>query len=174
MSNKVDQARHDAAVLPRIRDLKADGLSLRQIADQLQADGFPTPGRRGQWSYVAVQRILERAGKSPDPEGEVSAKLPPPVTITVTGPVTTNAPMAQTGGEVTIKVSGTVNTNGAPSSPSPETEPTPEHSRGSLIELVRPETLYALPPYPVRGGQVQYPALDPLLVSNLLFLRGRV
>ena len=67
MSTKLDQAAHDAAVLPRIRDLVADHQSLRQIADQLEADGFPSPSGQSQWSYVAVKRILDRAG-TPAPE----------------------------------------------------------------------------------------------------------
>ena len=65
--SKPAQARHDAATLPRIRDLEADGLSLRQIADQLQQDGIPSPGGVGKWSHIAVKRILERAEQTPAP-----------------------------------------------------------------------------------------------------------
>ena len=65
MGHTTTQARHDAAVLPGIRDLEAAGLSLREIADQLQADGFPSPRRGSQWSHIAVIRILERADKTP-------------------------------------------------------------------------------------------------------------
>ena len=42
------------------------GLSLREIADQLQADGFPSPRRGSQWSHTAVIRILARADKAPN------------------------------------------------------------------------------------------------------------
>ena len=179
MSSKVDQARHDAAVLPRIRDLESDGLSLRQIADQLQADGFPTPRQGNRWSYMAVRRILDRAGKSPGQAGEVAAKIPPSVTITVTGPVTTNAPMAQTGGEVTIEVSGTVNTNGAPP-PTPEPEQAEPPSKNLMIKLAEANTLLAFPPWPyLRQYQRSLAALDlakalPQAPAAALFLRRRV
>ena len=187
MSSKIDQARHDAAVLPRIRDLESAGLSLRQIADQLQADGFPTPRQGSRWSYMAVRRILDRAGKSPGQAGEVAAKIPPSVTITVTGPVTTNAPMAQTGGEVTIEVSGTVNTNGAPSpTPKPETEPAEPPSKDSIIELAEANTLLAFPPWPhLRQYQRSLATLDlaealpqayaaALILPDPLLLKRRV
>ncbi len=141
MSKKMDQARHDAAVLPRIRDLEAGGLSLRQIAEQLQADGFPTPGGRGQWSYMAVQRILERAAKPPPGGGQAAPKTQPPVTITVNGPVHTNVPVAhQAGGQVTIQVSG------QPSAP--ETKPPTPRVGDSLVQVVDPATLVMLPPAP--------------------------
>ena len=35
------QAEHDRTVLPRIQELKAEGRSLRGIAEQLQRDGVP-------------------------------------------------------------------------------------------------------------------------------------
>ena len=141
MGNKMDQTRHDAAVLPRIRDLEARGLSLRQIAEQLQADGFPTPSGRGQWSYMAVQRILDRAAK-PSPGGAATgAKIPAPVTITVNGRVHTNVPVAhQAGGQVTIQV--------AAAETEPETKPAESPTRDSLVQVVDPATLYALPPAP--------------------------
>ena len=137
----MDQARHDEAVLPRIRDLEAGGLSLRQIAEQLQADGFPTPGRRGQWSYMAVQRILERAAKPPPGGGQAASKIPPPVTITVNGPVHTNVPVAhQTGGHLTIQVSGEAS--------APETKPAESRVGDSLVQVVDPATISMLPPAP--------------------------
>lgn len=139
MSNKMDQTRHDEAVLPRIRDLEARGLSLRQIAEQLHADGFPTPSGRGQWSYMAVQRILDRATK-PSPRGAAAgAKSPAPVTITVNGEVHTNVPVAhQAGGQVTIQVSP----------PTLAPQPAESPTRDSLVQVVDPATLYALPPAP--------------------------
>ena len=39
--------------------MKADGESLRQIADGLNCCGVPAP-RGGDWSAVAVKRILGR------------------------------------------------------------------------------------------------------------------
>ena len=46
-------------LLPLILPMKADGASLRQIADGLNRCGVPAP-RGGDWSAVAVKRILER------------------------------------------------------------------------------------------------------------------
>jgi DNA invertase Pin-like site-specific DNA recombinase len=48
-----------ADLLPVIAPLKADGASLRQIADGLTRHGIPAP-RGGTWSAVAVKRILDR------------------------------------------------------------------------------------------------------------------
>lgn len=156
MSKKMDQTRHDAAVLPRIRDLEAGGLSLRQIAEQLQADGFPTPGRRGQWSYMAVQRILERAAEPPPGEDQTAPKIQPPVIITVNGPVHTNVPVAhQAGGQVTIQVSG--------EPPAPETKPAGSRLGDSLVQVVDPATISMLPPAP---GDTVYE-----LIQSSLFRR---
>ena len=69
------QARHDAAVLPRIQALKAEGWSLREIAEQLQQDGVPPPRRGGQWNHSAVGRILDRAERA---RPEEPSPLPPP------------------------------------------------------------------------------------------------
>ena len=47
-------------LLPTVQALKADGLSLRAIAERLNADGHTT--RRGKpWNQVQVSRVLERA-----------------------------------------------------------------------------------------------------------------
>lgn len=152
MRKKMTQARHDAAVLPRIRDLEARGLSLRQIADQLQEDSFPTPGGRGQWSYMAVQRILARAAKPLPPGGQPVPESPPPMTITVNGPVHTNVPVThQAGGQVTIQVSG------------PETKPTESRIGDSLVQVVDPAILSTLPPAP---GESVYE-----LIQSSLFRR---
>ena len=141
MSKKHDQARHDAAVLPRIRDLEAEGRSLRQIAAQLQEDGFPTPAGRGQWSYMAVQRILGRAAEPPPGHRPLRPENRPPVTITVNGPVHTNVPVAhQEGGQVTIQVEAPV----TPPHPAPPHPPAP----ASLVQVVDPTTLSGLPPAP--------------------------
>jgi DNA invertase Pin-like site-specific DNA recombinase len=50
-----------ADLLPVIAPLKADGASLRQIADGLNRCGVSAP-RGGEWSAVAVKRILDRQG----------------------------------------------------------------------------------------------------------------
>ena len=68
------QAEHDRTVLPRIQELKAEGRSLRGIAEQLQRDGVPTARRGGQWTHIAVGRILDRAERTPPEE----ASPPPP------------------------------------------------------------------------------------------------
>lgn len=149
MSTKLDQTQHDAAVLPRIRNLAAGELSLRQIADQLQADGFPSPGGQQQWSAVAIKRILDRAETAAAAPESTPSTRPPPLTITVTGPVTTHGPMAVGGGEVTIKVC-------APHPPSHDPARDPEPGTGTatdepptsspLIELAHLDGLFTLPP----------------------------
>jgi hypothetical protein len=54
-------AKYRADVLPVIHEKQRRGaMTLRQIADSLNADGTPAP-RGGQWSAVQVQRILARA-----------------------------------------------------------------------------------------------------------------
>jgi DNA invertase Pin-like site-specific DNA recombinase len=54
-------ARYQADVLPVIQHKQKQGaMTLRQIADSLNADGMPAP-RGGQWSAVQVQRILKAA-----------------------------------------------------------------------------------------------------------------
>lgn len=74
------QAQHDQAVLPRIQELKAEGRSLREIAAQLQQEGVPSPRRGGQWSHIAVGRILDRAERTQPEEASPSAAPaePPP------------------------------------------------------------------------------------------------
>jgi DNA invertase Pin-like site-specific DNA recombinase len=57
------QAAHEAYgdLLPTVRTMRADGLSLRGMADRLNAEGHTT--RRGKpWNPVQVARVLERAG----------------------------------------------------------------------------------------------------------------
>ena len=138
MSSKAAQARHDAAVLPRIRDLEAAGLSLREIADQLQADGLPPPRRGGRWSATAVKRILGRAQPlQPDPaQATVSVNgavnMTGPLTIFTAGPVTTTGPVTITTAE-------------------PTPEPTPKDS--AIIELVGPVT----PHLPSHLSSVAFP-----------------
>jgi DNA invertase Pin-like site-specific DNA recombinase len=53
-------AKYQADVLPVIQEKQRQGaVTLRQIADALNADGTPAP-RGGQWSGVQVKRILDR------------------------------------------------------------------------------------------------------------------
>ena len=50
-----------ADLLPMMKELRADGLSLRAIAERLTADGFTT--RRGlPWNCMQVKLVLDRAG----------------------------------------------------------------------------------------------------------------
>ena len=124
--SKPAQARHDAATLPRIRDLEADGLSLRQIADQLQQDGIPSPGGVGKWSHIAVKRILERAAQ------EHPHSAGPIVNVNGGGNMT---------GTVTITVSGVKTVRVAPvniTTPASQSQPPP---KASLIEHPEPYTL---------------------------------
>lgn len=54
-------AKYLVDVLPVIQDKQRHGaLTLRQIADELNADGTPAP-RGGEWSAVQVKRILDKA-----------------------------------------------------------------------------------------------------------------
>ena len=63
-SQAVRQANARAAVAdlaPMVAQLRAEGLSLRAIADRLNADGHTT--RRGAaWNPVQVARVLDRVG----------------------------------------------------------------------------------------------------------------
>jgi len=52
-------AKRAADLLPLILPMKDEGASLRQIADGLNRCGVPAP-RGGEWSAVAVKRILDR------------------------------------------------------------------------------------------------------------------
>src|SRR3954453_5885964 len=52
-------AKRAADLLPLILPMKAGGASLRQIADGLNRCGVPAP-RGGDWSAVAVKRVLDR------------------------------------------------------------------------------------------------------------------
>lgn len=48
-----------AQVAPLIRELQANGVSLRGVATELNARGVPTP-RGGEWTAVQVSRIMSR------------------------------------------------------------------------------------------------------------------
>ena len=140
MSSKTVQAAHDAAILPRIRELEADGLSLRQIAEQLQADGFPTPRAGKQWNHIAVKRILERAAaRTPTPED----------TVTLKGPVTVTANGVTLSGPVTIH--GATHVNGTARETVPEASSIIDHvDTPTLLALMLPpaRSSFPLPPAP--------------------------
>ena len=54
--------------LQRIRELQAQGHSLRKIAVFLQSEGIPPPGRRRTWTHTAVRWCLsQRAAASASP-----------------------------------------------------------------------------------------------------------
>ncbi len=57
--HKADALARIAPVADRLRALRADGLSLRRIADTLNREGIPSPGGVA-WGAVNVQRALAR------------------------------------------------------------------------------------------------------------------
>jgi DNA invertase Pin-like site-specific DNA recombinase len=57
--HKADALVRIAPVADRLRALRADGLSLRRIADTLNGEGIPSPGGVS-WGAVNVQRALAR------------------------------------------------------------------------------------------------------------------
>ena len=155
MGRKTTQARHDAAVLPRIRALEAADLSLREVADQLQADGFPFPRRGARWSHVAVMRILERADKTPSQAAAT--------TLNVTGPVHVT-------GQVTIITDAPVNIKTA------DAPALTFSSKDSTILLPGPDTLSLLSRATGRGMvyELALPLAGTLVFPDPLFLRRRV
>ncbi len=54
-----------APTLQRIRELQAQGDSLRKIAVKLQTEGVPLPGRRQTWTHTAVRWCLNHPASSP-------------------------------------------------------------------------------------------------------------
>ena len=162
MSSKSARARHDEAALPRIRDLAASGLSLREIADQLDADGLPPPRRGSRWSPTAVKRILDRADQAPP--------TTPQATVRVDGAVNMTGPL-------TIFASGPVNTTGPVNITTHESAAIDEEQpKDSSIILARPSLPFPLPG-PPRRGMVYEPAPSPadsLVFPHHLFLRRRV
>lgn len=59
------QADHDQAVWPRISELRDEGLSWRQVARALEADGVQTARGSGRWQPVQLQRIARRRQATP-------------------------------------------------------------------------------------------------------------
>ncbi len=60
----------------RIAELRADGLSLRAIADRLNAEGIPTPRGGSSWRASSVQSAL--GYRRPRPPGPGPPPPPPP------------------------------------------------------------------------------------------------
>ena len=86
-----------AATLQRIQELRADGLSLRQIASRLQYESTPPPTGRKGWNHMVVNQCLEHLPAAsplppepepPDPPPKPEPPAPPTLTIKVTGPYT--------------------------------------------------------------------------------------
>jgi hypothetical protein len=56
--NTVLQEERKAALVARLHQMRANGLSLSQIAGQLQAEGLPTLSGKGQWQKGTVDKLL--------------------------------------------------------------------------------------------------------------------
>ena len=67
------QAEHDELVVPRIRELRAEGCGWKTVAEVLDLDGVPAP-RGGAWSATAVRRIAKRHGLVVRP-GEIELRI---------------------------------------------------------------------------------------------------
>ena len=52
-----------AALVARLHQMRASGLSLSQIAGQLQAEGLPTLSGTGQWQKGTVDKLLRSQAK---------------------------------------------------------------------------------------------------------------
>lgn len=57
--NRLVEVEEEAEVVARIRELRAAGASLRDIAAALNADGIKTK-RGAQWAAVTIKRVLDR------------------------------------------------------------------------------------------------------------------
>jgi Recombinase len=53
------------AVLKRLRDMQAEGLSLQKIADRLNADGVPTLSGKGRWQKGTIGNLLAERNEIP-------------------------------------------------------------------------------------------------------------
>lgn len=69
------QADHDQAVWPRISELRDQGLSWRQVARALEADGIQTAHGSGRWQPVQLQRIARRRQAAPTPQRARKSRL---------------------------------------------------------------------------------------------------
>jgi len=50
-----------AALVARLHQMRARGMSLKTIADQLQAEGLPTLSGKGQWQKGTVDKLLNKS-----------------------------------------------------------------------------------------------------------------
>ena len=69
------QADHDQAVWPRISELRDQGLSWRQVARTLEAEGVQTARGNGRWQPVQLQRIARRQVKALIPQATGESRL---------------------------------------------------------------------------------------------------
>jgi len=69
------QADHDQAVWPRISELRDQGLSWRQVARALEADGVQTARGSGRWQPVQLQRIARRSQATSVPQRTRKSRL---------------------------------------------------------------------------------------------------
>ena len=69
------QADHDQAVWPRISELRGQGLSWRQVARALEADGVQTARGGRRWQPVQLQRIARRSQATPPPQKTRKSRL---------------------------------------------------------------------------------------------------
>ncbi|MGH2393989.1 MAG: recombinase family protein, partial [Candidatus Limnocylindria bacterium] len=54
-----------AALVARLRPMKAAGMNMQAIATQLNTEGVPTISGRGQWQKGTVANLLAQAEASP-------------------------------------------------------------------------------------------------------------
>ena len=76
------------ATLDRIQKLRERGQSLRRMAEVLESEGFPPPGRAKKWNHMGVQWCiaqLDRPAKAEQPPAEAPQ---PSLKIEVYGPYT--------------------------------------------------------------------------------------
>jgi hypothetical protein len=62
LAERETEAKEPKAQRPidRIKELHAEGVPLRKIADTLKAEGYPTMTEGGSWSHTAVKRMLDK------------------------------------------------------------------------------------------------------------------
>ena len=177
MSSNPAQARHDAAALPRIRDLEQQGLSLRDIAIQLDLDGLPSPRRGKQWNATAVKRILDRSEDIPAPALRAPATGRPDESVHIGGAVNMTGPLTIFSTDP-VNITGPVNIN--PAAPAETIHPphpappiilaTPAHLAGltalSHVPLTYTSPVSFLDTLPLTPSEAE-------LLANPHFLKGR-
>ena len=76
------------ATLKRIQELRKEGHSLRKMADMLQSEGFPPPGRAKKWNHMGVQWCLSQLDRQVTTT-PAEPPTPPTLKVYVHGPYTT-------------------------------------------------------------------------------------